>query len=389
MDYIFALMSVAALIAALIGFVLLFFKARRRRGVSLIGASLVLMIASVAGFSWAIERAAIAEGFLSVEDQRTAEAQGVSSAKEWALQRDAYLARVEAEQQQRLAEAEARAQREQERQRRQEEQEALRARQAEERTREQIATIERAARLGNFPDVETFQTAKSLGIVRFAAYKRLSDKDAIEAYCDYYDGLNALETAKFDAINNGGDEAALSIETEHQMEELRQKYNARFNLIEFELETLANAGNWLIKCRSMQQGLASFDDAHARAVTNKQAKIAVDALTLIYFDQLENGSASNFFRPRGYNLVDCRAKRHEGKQFIGCALVGPSTRSQTHIYLIGQTGEKLGIHPIHGASIQTWRQIWPSVPLAQKRQVAVAQFVQPLGSLAELINLFE
>jgi hypothetical protein len=173
------------------------------------------------------------------------------------------------------------------------------------------------------------------------------------------------------------------------MEELRQKYNARFNLIEFELEALANAGNWSIKYRAMQQGLASFDDAQARAVTNKQAKIAVDALTLIYFDQLENCSASNFFRPRGYNLVDCRAKRYEDKQFIGCALVGPSTRSQTHIYLIGQTGEKIGIHPIHGASIQTWRQIWPSVPLAQKRQVAVAQFVQPLGSLAELINLFE
>ena len=422
MQNILAVLALLAVLAFIGGIAMLFFKAKRKRGFKVAGISLVAMIGFGTIGSTVSDQSAKQAGFLDAGDRAMAERAGVTSAEAWASQRDEYLAQYAAslaaekaaqdqrEQEERAAQAQAeatqRAVEKAERDRVAEERAAMevaavegqqaaeveaKAARGQERAAQQQVEAQRIAALNGFPDEDTKNNAKAMGLSRFEAFKLLDNATAISHFCKYDAALFELSNQKWAEIDNGQPVSETTAKYDLKMEALLGETNAALGLVDFELITLSQAGHWIAHCKARKQGWSVITNAKAQAVSKSDAKDAEKALRAVYADQLRNGSVSRYFNRDRYSGAECKREQVDGLRFVQCTLMGWSATSQPHLYLVGgkQENGAIVVEPVNGPTIQTFKEIAPTALRRSPVKVIPAIYAGKPIAIAEVLKAFE
>lgn len=246
--------------------------------------------------------------------------------------------------------------------------------------------------LGGFPSLAIRDRARSLGIQRYAAYRQLTNVDAIRAYCVLDDKGWAIAQAKDAAIDAGGDAVMLTAKAEADYLALRDQYNSEFGLVDHEAMTLSSAGYWPQFCTGFEKGWAVVNHANLTSVTRKQAKQAQAVLKAIYEDQLKNGSvATNAFDPGGAGFVTCKRETLDEMWFVQCQAKGYSLNSPLQYYVVAWHQGK--DHPLlvalNGKTIRIWDQIAASAQRRVDVAFAPAEYAGPSLPISEVLAAFE
>ncbi|AUR10510.1 hypothetical protein PhaeoP48_00497 [Phaeobacter inhibens] len=246
--------------------------------------------------------------------------------------------------------------------------------------------------LAGFPSIAIRDHARSLGVKRYAAYRQLTNADAISAYCVLEDQGWAITQAKNAQIDAGGNEAALASKAEADYLSLLDQYNVQFGLIDHEAMTLSSAGYWMQYCSGFEKGWAVVNHANLTSVARKQAKRAQAVLKAIYEDQLMNGSvARNVFDPKGVGFVTCKREAVSDMWFIQCQAKGYSLNSPLHYYAVAwHQGKDYPLFvALNGKTSATWDKI---AAIAQRRidmEFSPAAYAGPRLPISEVQVEFE
>lgn len=253
MHIILALAVLVSALAFLVGLILGLLRKPRRRGFKVAGLAMLVFVATAIPFVWIGERNATNEGFLSVADRNLAREAGYTSAVQWSEVRNAYIA-VEVAQTAPPA--------------------------AVNQPERAIEPVHQA--LGDFPDQQTQLEATEAGILRYAAYRLIEDRDAIASYCTYNNQSYALAVDKDHQVDATTDETRIrQLETVHEEAQqiLLREANQTLDLEGYELHTLAIAGHWLAYCRAQEEGWAVLTANMAQNATRSDARAAEDAIS--------------------------------------------------------------------------------------------------------------
>lgn len=241
-----------------------------------------------------------------------------------------------------------------------------------------------------FPNAATKQAAASIGINRYSVYQRLSNIDTIRAYCQFHQNLVALEQAKFDAIDAGGNEAQITTNVTRQQEDLLAAFNRQNGLIDQEHVALSVAGYWPTYCSAFERGWGVFGVHSVGRVDRSSARAAEGVIETIFINELQRPSASAFFNPRQRSAIECKRERHDEKWYVGCRLNSMAGASGWRVFLIAQSrDERLFFSPINGPTIGLMSKVWPSIPAVLRSQINIANFAGPSLQTTNVLAEFE
>jgi len=376
-DILIGLLLLAACIGFFWGVFKLFRKGQRRRGLIYVAASFCALMASASLVGVQNERDAKAAGFASYAEQQEADAAEQGRLEDVA--RAQRLQQAREEQEQLDATARGLGYNDYDEQLRAE----LEAQQEDERANRQAV-------LGDFPSAAVKNHASELGIARYTAYQQLRNIDAIRAYCTFYAESWRAEEEKQAQIDAGGDEVALTANAEATYISLRDRYNAEFNLIDFEVTTLSTAGHWLTYCNAFEKGWGVFGANSAGRADREFAGEAQDILTAIFTNELERNSASNEFNSQSRAIINCRHENIDNKWYVGCRVRSLASTSSWRIFLIGRSDNgRRFFSPLNGPSITTLEAIWPTIPADLRNQISAANFAGPRLPISKVLAEFE
>jgi len=222
---------------------------------------------------------------------------------------------------------------------------------AEHIAKEQAEQEARLQALAGFPDEQTQQAAKNIGITRYEAYKLISNERAITRYCAYKTQAVIFEQDKHSRMDRQTTEAAKNKIWE-EYEALQQKLIDNLNndlaLVDFEYVKVSQAGHWDTHCRAREDNWSVLTEQQAKAATRSDAKEAQKALNAFYLYNLNN-QTTPFFNQNQYSAVDCTWGNHNGMRFAACKLHSLSYKSNWQMFLVGRIeGGRLAVYPING-----------------------------------------
>jgi len=251
------------------------------------------------------------------------------------------------------------------------------------------ANAQTASNTDAFPNAATEQAAASIGINRYPAYQRLSNIDTIRAYCQFHQNLVALEEAKFNAIDAGGDEAQITANVTRQQEDLISAFNRQNGLIDQEYVALSVAGYWPTYCSAFERGWGVFGVHSVGRVERSSARAAEGVIETIFINELQRPSASAFFNPRQRSAIECQRERHDDKWYVGCRLNSMAGASGWRVFLIAQSRDsRLFFNPINGPSISLMSEVWPSLPAILRSKINIANFAGPRLPITDVLAEF-
>lgn len=249
------------------------------------------------------------------------------------------------------------------------------------------ATQEEA--LNGFPDRQTLQQAKALGIQRYEAYQLLNDEAAIARYCDYEATSYGIETAKhsaMDAAKSNAQESEIWDEYERQQTDLIAEVNSELGLIDYEFSTLSNAGYWNGHCRAQERGWEVLTLAQAKSASRNDASKAREATEAFYAYALSN-QISHFFNRDQYNTMSCTWKGYEDFKIVGCRLEAVDTKSDWDLYAVGRLSNgELAVAPLVGTTDQHISQSGISEEL--NRRAKARRFFDAYGDFKAYFAVF-
>lgn len=326
MEIALAVGVLISLIAILVGLIMALIRKPRKHGFKIAGFATLAFMISITAFGWVSDRSAEAEGFLSMADRNEAQDAGFTSAEQWALVRDDYSAPGSEE----VASSNGQEQ-------------------------PQIQAEPAPVDLGDFPDQLTQQAASQIGIRRYAAYRLLDDRDAINSFCEYEDQTFVLSDVNDEQLVGVSDETRLQqLASVHEaaQQHLLDKTNSALGLEEYELLTLASAGEWWWYCGAQDRGWAVLTREEALNASRSDARAAQSTIVLHYLSSLDD-SDSTFFNSERFRTAACDLQLYEGFRIVGCRLRSFTGDTTYDLFVIGRDAEdRLLVAPLTGRSGQ-------------------------------------
>jgi len=172
----------------------------------------------------------------------------------------------------------------------------------------------------------------------------MNEAEAINFFCDWGDNSwkATLEANEKFGENPKGKKSQAKFDWESERQAgLENQLSQQFSMKYWEVLEMSEQRYWQFHCRAREEGLQVITLAMAKAISDEDAKEALEGLQAFYLFRL-NSNSSGFFHKDRFNSARCTYRRIERLPVVGCRLEALGVKSKYDYFVVaGAKNKKL------------------------------------------------
>jgi hypothetical protein len=184
-----------------------------------------------------------------------------------------------------------------------------------------------------------------------------------------------------------GSKLAVDPEIERRLDGLTEEFASKHGVHPDALMAEAMEKGWLQYCATHNAGKNILEPAALTRVERADANRAVEALTLLYLNEMDAGRRPMFWH-EGMTTAWCDYQTVDERRYIACQMRGIGRSTAMAYFVVGQYAGRLMVAPINGTAMQV---LEPVSQLEDKdgKVLGIASYVGPAIELGPLRQAFE